>query len=149
MQRSFQRDLKDRGKRKHQHLQFLLSYSYLSSSQHNYSCLQKNNMFAEASAALPSGSCSWWHKHSPVKQETLGEGHWCSLVPRGGNESWTIPGEGHRWHLRADPRRDQRSRLWCCLHVWNPRDAAGKRESRICISSGSSADGPFLAPSYL
>lgn len=59
VQRSYQRDLKDRGKRKHQHLQFLLSYSYLSSSQHNYSCLQKNNMFAEASAALPNGSCSW------------------------------------------------------------------------------------------
>lgn len=29
-QRSYQRSLKDRGKRKHQYLQFLLSYSYLS-----------------------------------------------------------------------------------------------------------------------
>lgn len=45
-QRSYQRSLKDRGKRKHQHLQFLLSYSYLSSSQHNCSCLHKNSRFA-------------------------------------------------------------------------------------------------------
>lgn len=39
-QRSYLGGLKGKGKRKHQHLQFLHSYSYLFSSQHHYSCLQ-------------------------------------------------------------------------------------------------------------
>lgn len=46
VQRSNQSGLKGRGKRKHQHLWFLLSYSYLPSSQRHHSCLQMKNVFA-------------------------------------------------------------------------------------------------------